>query len=181
MPKVLSNVKEDILKVVRDMLLQNDYSQLSVREIASRCGIGTGTLYNYFKSKQEIIASIITSDWNTIMRKIDHSNNTSLNYINKLEFIFNELYSFMNVIHNVWYEDFLYELDLTKVNKIKEKRKILMSQLSNKISEAITNSSPSDEVTFLSDMIARLFISYADEKKSDFENFKPYIIKLLVK
>ncbi len=107
MPKILENVKEDILKVSRDMILEEDYSNISIRKIAQRCGISAGTVYNYFNSKQEIIEYITKSEWDLLIRRIEYSNKNTEDYIKKLNIIFTEIRNFINKVHNIQYNDFL--------------------------------------------------------------------------
>ena len=38
--------------------------------MAGRCGIATGTIFNYFASKEMLIASIIAKDWTAYLENI---------------------------------------------------------------------------------------------------------------
>jgi AcrR family transcriptional regulator len=71
MPKNLQNVREDILGVTRAMIAESGYADLNIRNIAVKCGIGTGTFYNYFSSKQEVVAAIVMHEWELTLRKMD--------------------------------------------------------------------------------------------------------------
>jgi TetR/AcrR family transcriptional regulator, transcriptional repressor for nem operon len=57
-PKTKSNVKEAIVRESTKLFLANGYRGTSVKEITETAGIGRGTLYWYFKSKDEILESI---------------------------------------------------------------------------------------------------------------------------
>lgn len=46
--------REAILQVAREVFFENGYSAASMSEIAARLGGSKGTLYNYFKSKEEL-------------------------------------------------------------------------------------------------------------------------------
>lgn len=179
MPKILNNVREDILKVARDTLVTSGYAKISMREIASVCGIGTGTLYNYFKSKQEIIACILSSDWDMMIRRMENSNKINQEPIKKLEFIFTELAFFMNHTHNIWNENLIDELDMSELCTVKERKKTLNIQLSNIISGALKSNIAYENQDFLCELLAGLFLSFANEPDVCFEKIKPYIIKLL--
>lgn len=178
MPKVLTNVKEDILKIARDTLINSGYDKISMRDIANQCGIATGTLYNYFKSKQEIIGCIISSDWDTMLRRLENSNKSDDESIIKLERIFNELTFFMNNTHNIWYENFIDTLDSMEICHVKDRRKILKNQLSKIIFGAIEEIKPVENV-FLCNVLTTLFISFANDSNVCFQDLKPHVIKLL--
>lgn len=180
MPKILNNVREDILKVARDTLINSKYAKISMREIAVKCGIGTGTMYNYFKSKQEIITCILNSDWATMIRRMENSNKTNQDSIKKLEFIFIELSFFMNHTHNIWNKNLFDELDVDQLSKAKERRKFSNIQLSNIILGAINDSISYKKDDFLCDILAGLFLSFVNKSDVDFAKLRPYIIKLLV-
>src|SRR6204780_5843981 len=46
--------REHILKVAREVFFEYGYSAASMSQIAARLGGSKGTLYNYFKSKEEL-------------------------------------------------------------------------------------------------------------------------------
>ena len=65
MPKIIENVREMLIDEAKRQLEENGYSAVTVRSIAGACGLGTGTFYNYFRSKDILIATVMLEDWNT--------------------------------------------------------------------------------------------------------------------
>lgn len=63
MPKIIQELREKILAVSRTRLLTEGYAALSLRGIAQDCSIAVGTIYNYFKDKNTLIASVMLEDW----------------------------------------------------------------------------------------------------------------------
>ena len=63
MPKIIENAREEILLEARRQLFANGYAKTTIRSVASAIGIGTGTIYNYFSSKDEMLSSFIIMDW----------------------------------------------------------------------------------------------------------------------
>ena len=63
MPKIVENVRQRILLEAKKQLEETGYGNMTIRSIASGCGIGVGTIYNYFSSKDVIVASFILEDW----------------------------------------------------------------------------------------------------------------------
>ena len=63
MPKIIENVKEQLLCEAKKQIRERGYSGMTVRSVASACGLGVGTVYNYFSSKDMLIASFILEDW----------------------------------------------------------------------------------------------------------------------
>jgi AcrR family transcriptional regulator len=162
MPKNLINVKEDILLVTRKMLKETGYSTLSIRNIAAGCGVATGTVYNYYSSKNEIIAEILLNEWNLMLRRMDQSTKAYPNVTDKLEIMFNELNYFMINVHgfDVYHIDNDSNMDMSK---IKEKKIFLINQLSEKILSFINaNNNANDEVMNICNIISTLLISYSN-------------------
>jgi AcrR family transcriptional regulator len=54
----ISDVKETIIRESTRLFLANGFRGTSVKQITEAAGIGRGTLYWYFKSKEEILDSI---------------------------------------------------------------------------------------------------------------------------
>jgi AcrR family transcriptional regulator len=71
MPKILENLKELLLLEARKQIKENGYSALTVRSVADACHIGVGTLYNYFPSKDVLVASVILEDWQKTLKQIE--------------------------------------------------------------------------------------------------------------
>ena len=74
MPKILENIKEQIVEEARKQLFENGYSKTTIRSVATACGIGVGTMYNYFPSKDILISSFMLEDWKQCtfeMKKLD--------------------------------------------------------------------------------------------------------------
>lgn len=56
MPKILENIRELLLQEAKRQVFENGYSSLTIRSVAGACGIGVGTVYNYFESKDALVA-----------------------------------------------------------------------------------------------------------------------------
>ncbi len=63
MPKIIQNVREQLLAEARRQIAERGYAQTTVRSVAGACGLGVGTVYNYFESKDVLIASFLFEDW----------------------------------------------------------------------------------------------------------------------
>ncbi len=71
MPKILTDLKENILREVERLLLQGGYSAVTVRSVAQGCGVGVGTVYNYFPSKEAMLAEYLLEDWKACVAAIE--------------------------------------------------------------------------------------------------------------
>jgi AcrR family transcriptional regulator len=180
MPKTLPNIREDILQTTREMILQDGYEKLNIRDIARNCGIATGTFYNYFRSKQEIISSLLASDWEKMYRFVQRHMKTDKPVLDQLEDVFNDLKHMMHNVHEIWAGGFPDDLESGTMNKLQEIKADLRKQFTDCIRLIIEGHTPKEKEAFASDLIARVFFSYAYEDEAGFESLRDVLEKLLV-
>ena len=70
MPKA-TDMKERLMDAAMDLLWQNSYGATSVDAICERAGAKKGSFYYFFKSKSELAAAALESDWNKKMAQMD--------------------------------------------------------------------------------------------------------------
>ncbi len=63
MPKILNNLKENLLAEAHRLLQEGGYGAVTIRAVASGCGVGVRTVYNYFPSKEAMLAEYLLTDW----------------------------------------------------------------------------------------------------------------------
>lgn len=70
MPKIIENLKDRLLEEAQRQIEECGYEAVTIRSIAKGCGVGIGTVYNYFPSKETLVAKHLLIDWNTCMGQI---------------------------------------------------------------------------------------------------------------
>jgi AcrR family transcriptional regulator len=70
MPKIIENVREQLLCVAKKQIEERGYANTTIRSVAGECGLAVGTVYNYFKSKDMLIATFVVEDWNSYLSDI---------------------------------------------------------------------------------------------------------------
>lgn len=73
MPKIIENVREQLIAEAKKQVRERGYKATTIRSIAAECGIGVGTVYNYFDSKDTLIASFMAEDWQNELGAISRS------------------------------------------------------------------------------------------------------------
>ena len=63
MPKIIENLEARLIAEAKKQLEESGYGSLTIRSIARSCGVGIGTVYNYFPSKDALLASHLLEDW----------------------------------------------------------------------------------------------------------------------
>ena len=70
MPKIIENLKDRLIAEARKQIEASGYGAVTIRSIAKACGVGVGTVYNYFPSKEVLIANHLLEDWQGCMDTI---------------------------------------------------------------------------------------------------------------
>ncbi len=104
MPKVIDNIFENALKISKEIILESGYKALNIRTVAARCKIAVGTVYNYFPSKDHLIANVMLEDWNRMLDRIETETEKTGDIISGFEIIFNEIKAFSEIYVKVWNE-----------------------------------------------------------------------------
>lgn len=70
MPKLIENPEGRLIAEARRQIAQEGYSAVTIRSVAAGCGVGVGTVYNYFSSKDELAAAFMLEDWQNCIAAI---------------------------------------------------------------------------------------------------------------
>ena len=80
MPKIIENLEERLIQEARRQIAESGYGATTIRSVAKGCGVGVGTVYNYFPSKEALVATFMLSDWKQSMAVAeavsDHTDST---------------------------------------------------------------------------------------------------------
>ena len=74
MPKIIENVRELLLDTAKKQIEERGYANTTIRSVAGECGLAVGTVYNYFKSKDMLIATFLLEDWKERIAKVTREN-----------------------------------------------------------------------------------------------------------
>lgn len=67
MPKIIENLENRLIDEARKQIQEQGYSAVTIRSVANACGVGVGTVYNYFTSKDDLLAAYMLQDWKQSM------------------------------------------------------------------------------------------------------------------
>lgn len=76
MPKIIENLRARLLEEARRQVEASGYAALTVRSVAEGCGVGVGTVYNYFPSKDALVAGFMLEDWQRCMQVVTAAGGT---------------------------------------------------------------------------------------------------------
>ena len=63
MPKIIENPESRLIEEAKKQIEESGYGAMTIRSVAKACGVGVGTVYNYFSSKEELVATHLLEDW----------------------------------------------------------------------------------------------------------------------
>ena len=70
MPKIIENLPEKLVEEARRQVRESGYASLTIRSVAKGCGVGVGTVYNYYDSKDALVAAFLLTDWKEVLQQL---------------------------------------------------------------------------------------------------------------
>lgn len=171
MPKIIENLREQLLAEAKRQIAELGYAKTTIRSVAGACGVGVGTVYNYFESKDMLIASFMAEDWQKGINEIAAAPITSAHEL--LLRIHNMLVSFVGTHRRLFLDS-----DATKVfyTAFAQRHKMLRDQIAALILPICKGE---ENPQFLSEFISESLITWTTSGKAFEEIYA--IIKNLIK
>jgi AcrR family transcriptional regulator len=176
MPKIIENARGMLLDEAKRQIEADGYESVTIRSIAKGCGLGLGTFYNYFKSKDMLIATFLLEDWKNRMARITEYSKTESNPLSVVKSIHKELGEFMESNKGIFVSP---EAIRSFNNSVSGYHNVLRSQIAEPILISCT-AGGYDNSKFLSQFVAESILTWTVAKKS-FEELEPIFIKLFKK
>lgn len=102
MPKIIENVRGMLIEEAQTQITANGYDNVTIRSIAKGCGLGLGTFYNYFKSKDMLIATFLNEDWKKRMALIKEKHKDEHDPMVVVRAVYDDMTDFINVYNNIF-------------------------------------------------------------------------------
>lgn len=166
MPKILENVREQLLNETRKQIAEQGYAKTTVRSVAEACGLGVGTVYNYFPSKDMLIATFMAEDWQCALQGMRQCNSLEAKVV--LKNMYDALIDFIRKYHSLFVDE-----DAAKVfaTVFSERHKQLRDQLAEFIMPLCEYAKVTD-ASFLAEYIAEALLTWTVQGKGFDEQFE---------
>ena len=105
MPKIIENLEDRLVREAQKQIEAEGYGALTIRSVAKGCGVGIGTVYNYFPSKDALLASLMLRDWNQCMVSINAVSTYSREPEPVMRCIFDQLIAFSGKHEKVFQDE----------------------------------------------------------------------------
>lgn len=104
MPKIINNAKEKILLEAKELLINSDYKSFNIRDLSEKSGISTGTIYNYFTNKRDLVNAVFFTDWNEALERMQDINKDFSTLEEKLFQVYLEVDNFLKIYLTIFLE-----------------------------------------------------------------------------
>jgi AcrR family transcriptional regulator len=201
MPKLIEGAREAILVAAERLLLYEGYENLTIRGIASECGMAIGTVYNYFHAKDEIVFFLMREEWDRTIYAMAEASSEVLAMVADKEFspakskdakaealgkILSILHSFTSKYKGIWRLMASATRETKSASVQSYDRTEFLSQLQEKIktilAAGISENSPDSDgqyLDFLASFITAAFTRFAMDDTLDHAKFEAVLRKLI--
>ena len=101
MPKIIENLESRLMEEAKRQIEESGYGAVTIRSVAKGCGVGVGTVYNYFPSKDDLVASFMLADWKECLAAITETGARSTDAMSVLRCIYDQLCIFIRQHHSI--------------------------------------------------------------------------------
>lgn len=102
MPKQIVDVRNKLFHTAKHILKTEGYAALSMRKVAKECSIAVGTVYNYVKNKDELVALVIMEDWTRALDEMSKAAEESTDAADGMCGIYRALMAFIEEYQEIW-------------------------------------------------------------------------------
>ena len=104
MPKIIDDLPRKLMDEARRQISQSGYGAMTIRSVAMGCGVGVGTVYNYYPSKDALVASFLLIDWKECLHTIRTVSEAAAEPAPVLRSVYDSLRLFLNR-HSAIFQD----------------------------------------------------------------------------
>lgn len=92
MSENIKDVKKDIFEAAMALFCEHRYEDVEMRQIAAKCGIAVGTLYNYYPNKRQLFTDILITSWQETLGEFEKIDDMDLSPEQKIRRYITVLY-----------------------------------------------------------------------------------------
>jgi AcrR family transcriptional regulator len=176
MPKIIENVRGMLLDEAQRQIAENGYESVTIRSIAKGCSLGLGTFYNYFKSKDMLVASFLLEDWQNRIIRVNEKSREEADPMVVVKYIYDELKGFIENHNSIFTSPTAIK---SFNNSVSGYHKMLRSQIAEPI-RTVCVAGGYDNCDFLAQFVAEATLTWTVGNKS-FDELSPILSKLFIK
>ena len=173
-----SDKRELILEAVKQLMSEVRYKDISVSDIARKAGIGKGSIYYYFESKDEMLREIIERSYRLAINEFLESADSEMTALKKIKHLFRSIIGEefsdrkRNFILTLIPDDDMLLQNMLKYIAIKEISPILGDILEQGIREGTISTETPRESAEIVIAVLTFLLDYAVFPKDDPDGFE---------
>jgi AcrR family transcriptional regulator len=94
--------REQILEAAMEIAVRDGVDHVSIRKLAAACGIGVGSMYNYYPDKEALIAAVSEQFWDQILEDQEKVYRNGMGFTLFLEQYYGFLYGRLSHYDKSW-------------------------------------------------------------------------------
>lgn len=173
MPKIIENISEKLLAEARKQVMEQGYSAMTIRSVAKGCGVSVGTVYNYFPSKDMLVASFMLTDWQVCMAAIKQCCEENSEPQTILKCVYDELQLFTKTYMKLFQDE---NAGSSFASAFPQRHKQLRDQIANQVQKICVKQTKAD-VDFLAEFLAENMLTWTLANKT-FEEISSILLQL---
>lgn len=173
MPKIIENIREKLLAEAKRQVSESGYSSMTIRSVATACGVGTGTVYNYFPSKDMLVASFMLEDWMVCIQKITEGTAQAESVKDALYCMYQELLKYKEKYTNLFSDE---NAEASYSASSMQRHHLLREQLADPL-KIWTRKQDKVDASFLAEFVAENMLTLTMAGK-DFEQITSVLLQL---
>ena len=173
MPKIIENIREKLLEEAKRQVSELGYSAMTIRSVAAACGVGTGTVYNYFPSKDMLVASFMLEDWMLCVQSIEQGAQTAEDAEAVLYCMYQELLTYQEKYKTLFADE---NAEASYVASSTQRHHLLCEQLAEPL-KIWTRRQDKVDASFLAEFIAENMLTLTMAGR-DFEQIGAILLQL---
>ncbi|WP_430883141.1 TetR/AcrR family transcriptional regulator [Fusibacter sp. JL216-2] len=67
MPKIINDIESKLITTAEELFIEKGYDAVNIRLLAKTVGVASGTVYNYFSSKENLYQAVLIDSWDKTM------------------------------------------------------------------------------------------------------------------
>ena len=173
MPKIIENIREKLLAEAKRQVSESGYSAMTIRSVATACGVGTGTVYNYFPSKDMLVASFMLEDWMECIQAISEGTAHATDVKEALYCMYQELLKYKEKYTNLFADE---NAEASYNASFMQRHHLLREQLADPL-KIWTAKQTEVDASFLAEFVAENMLTLTMAGK-DFESIASILLQL---
>ena len=93
-PEVIDFEKRRMSLAAKDIIAKDGYNNLSIRKLSKKLGVSPSTVYNYFKSREEIFIYVLNAGFEMLFEEVNGAYNSHEDPVEKLKAVSRAFFSF---------------------------------------------------------------------------------------